>query len=128
MRLFSARFARFLLVGVANTLIGYALYLAANAWLDYRWAYTVSYASGIGISYALNSWFVFREPLEWGKFLRFPLVYAVQYLVGLGLMWCLVSLWGFPEFLAPLVIVALTVPLTYALSRWILKPGSRNEG
>lgn len=127
MKFFSRQFVRFLLVGGANTVIGYGLYLLANHWLDYRWAYSLSYAAGIGISYLLNSWFVFREPLSLRKFIRFPLVYAVQYLAGLAIIWCLVSRLHLPESIAPLAVTALTVPLTYATSRLILQPRVRHE-
>lgn len=122
MRFFSAQFVRFVVVGGANTVIGYGLYLLANRWLDYRWAYTVSYAAGIGISYLLNSWFVFRAPMSLRTFLRFPLVYAAQYVAGLVIIWCVVDRLGLPESIAPLFVVALTVPLTYALSRLVIQP------
>lgn len=126
MKFFSARFARFLAVGAANTLIGYGLFLVANHWMDYRWAYTVSYAAGIAISYVLNSWLVFHARLSWRNLLRFPVVYAVQYAAGLALIWWLVDGLGVPEAIAPLAVVALTLPLTYALSRYILLPRTRS--
>lgn len=127
MKFFSARFARFLVVGVANTLLGYVLYLAANRFMDYRWAYTFSYVVGIGISYLLNSWVVFREPLSLAKLLKFPVVYLAQYVVGLGVVWLFVSRLGLPESLAPLVVLPITVPLTYVLSRFVLTPRASHE-
>lgn len=116
----SGEFLRFLVVGAANTLIGYLLYLAANLVMDYRWAYTTSYVAGIAISYVLNSLYVFRQPLAWNKLLAFPAVYAVQFLAGLVLLWLFVSRLGIAQNLAPLLVIPLTIPLTFAISRFIL--------
>lgn len=127
MKFISARFARFLLVGLANTLVGYVLYLGANHFMDYRWAYTISYVLGIGISYLLNSWFVFREPLSMASLLKFPAVYVVQYAVGLAVVWLFVSRMELHEALAPLVVVPITVPLTYVLSRFVFSPQKAHE-
>lgn len=116
----SARFARFLVVGGVNTVLGYALYLAFERLLDYRWAYTLSYALGIAISYVLNARFVFRQPLSWRRMLAFPAVYVVQYAAGIVLLWLLVERLGLPREIAPLAVVAATIPLTYATSRLVL--------
>ena len=116
----SSSFLRFLAVGAANTAIGYALYLAAAQVMDYRWAYTTSYVLGIGSSYVLNSLFVFREPLSWRRLAAFPLVYLLQYLAGLGLLWLFVSRLGVPAEYGPLLVVPLTIPLTFLASRLVL--------
>lgn len=126
MRLHS-QFARFLLGGAANTAIGYALYLAASTVMDYRWAYTTSYVIGIGISYLINSLFVFRQPLTWRKLFAFPAVYAVQYVAGLALLWLFVAQFGIPQQYGPLLVVALTIPLTFVASRLVLISRNRHE-
>ena len=126
MKFFSTRFLRFLVVGAANTAISFGLYLAANIVLDYRWAYSVSYVLSIGISYVLNSRFVFREPLSLAKFAAFPLVYIAQFTMGLLLVWLLVDRAGVHEAAAPLLTVLATVPVTYVLTRFILTPRRRH--
>lgn len=125
MKSFSPQFARFLVVGVINTVLGYGLYLVAVQLMDYRWAYTLSYVVGITISFLLNTLFVFRERLSFRKFLQFPAVYVVQYVAGLAMVWLLVSRMGLAEALAPLVVIPATIPITYILSRTIIKPGIR---
>jgi putative flippase GtrA len=52
--------------------------------------------------------------------LLYPLVYGVQYLVSISLLAVLVDYFGMVYWLAPFVIIGLTVPLSYAMTRWIL--------
>lgn len=112
---------RFLVAGVANTGLTYVVYLALLAAAPYRVAYTGSYAAGIVLSYALNTFYVFREPWSWKKLAAFPLVYVVQYLVGLVVVSLLVEVAGVPTTIAPLAAVLITLPTTYLASRAIIK-------
>lgn len=116
---------RFLLVGAFNTVFGYALYLLFNLFLDYRIAYTVSFAIGIVVSFVLNSVFAFRQPLRWRRLLVYPAVYLLQYVAGLCIVWIFVDLLHQPEALAPLVAVAASLPLTFFATRFVLgaRPG-----
>jgi putative flippase GtrA len=123
----SSPFVRFLVGGAANTAIGYLLYLAAARVMDYRWAYTTSYLLGIGISYLINSLYVFRQPLSWRRLLAFPAVYALQYAAGLALLWLFVSRLGIHKEYAPLLVVPLTIPLTFVASRLVLTYRKRHE-
>ena len=67
MKWFERQGTRFLIAGAANTAIGYALYLLFNLLVDYRIAYSLSFALGIVISFVLNSVYVFRQPLRWAR-------------------------------------------------------------
>ena len=121
MRWSDPEFRRFLLAGLFNTGLGYLLYLAFNAVADYRVAYTLSYCVGILVAYAVSTLFVFKRPWRWRSLLAFPSVYAIQYLAGLARIWVLVGQFGLPEAWAPLVILPATIPLTFAISRFIIK-------
>ncbi len=121
MRWSDPEFRRFLLAGLFNTGLGYLLYLAFNVFADYRVAYSLSYGVGIVVAYAVSTMFVFKRPWSWRRLLAFPSVYAIQYLAGLGLIWLLVGKFGFPEAWAPLIILPATIPLTFAISRFIIK-------
>lgn len=114
-------FARFIAGGVGNTLATYALYLLLLMVLDYRVAYTVAYISGIFLAYWIGLRFVFRERSSWAKLSRFPIVYAVQYVMGVIVIMVCVGVFGAPEALAPLAAIALSVPITFLLSRRILR-------
>lgn len=89
--------------------------------MHYSAAYTIEYVTGIAISYYLNSRFVFRQPLQWKKAFQFPLVYVAQYLAGLVLLSLLVELVHIKQEFAPVLVIAATVPLTFILSRLIIK-------
>ena len=116
-------FARFLVGGVGNTLATYALYLALLTILDYRLAYTAAYASGILLAYWIGLRFVFRERGSWSKLRRFPLVYGAQYILGVAVVVAVVDGLGVPASLGPVAAVAVSIPVTFLLSRWILTGG-----
>lgn len=112
---------RFILAGAVNTMLGYGLYLAFLRFLPYFAAYSASYVIGVVASYSLNTWFVFREPWRWRRLAAYPVVYVVQYLIGIALLGALVQYLRLPVELAPLLVVAFTLPVTFVLSRYIIK-------
>lgn len=121
MKFYDRQFPRFLAVGAANTVLGYGVYAALNTVLDYRAAYTAAYVFGIVVSYVLNSLLVFRARLRWRSFAAFPAVYALQYVLGIALLWLLVRVMGLHELLAPLVVIPVTIPITFLATRYLLK-------
>lgn len=122
-RLVATEFLRFLLVGGVNTLVTYGVYLVLLHWLRYEFAYAAGYALGISTAYALSALFVFRQPLRTRSALRFPLVYVVQFLASLGVLRVAVEIFAVPQWLAFAVSVVLTLPITFVLSRWIVRAG-----
>lgn len=114
----------FVFFGGVNTVLTYGIYVLLVLFVAYPTAYTLAYPPGILISYYLNTRFVFREKLSVSKALRYPLVYLAQYLLGLGLLYLLVEIAHLSKFVAPILIVAISVPCTYVLSRYVIKKGS----
>jgi putative flippase GtrA len=108
-------------VGALNTVLSYLVYLALLKWVSYRWAYSLSYAAGILLSFVLNSLLVFRVPLRWRRLLPYPSVYLVQYLLGLGVVHVGVELLGWDERLMPVAVLVVTVPVSFVLTRWVLR-------
>ncbi len=121
MKSFSAEALRFLLVGAFNAAATYVLYLAALQLMPYRLAYTGAYAAGIVLSYALNTWFVFRAPWSWKRLMAYPLVYLLQYGLGLLCLSLLVERGWVSQELAPLAVVVITLPLTFLATRYLIK-------
>lgn len=121
MRLSDPEFRRFLVAGLFNTLAGYLLYLVLCVLVDYRLAYTLSYAAGIVLAYAVNTLFVFRVAWNWHSLIAFPSVYVLQYALGLGLVWFLVQMMGVPAKFAPLLVIPILVPVTFLASRLVVK-------
>jgi putative flippase GtrA len=112
---------RFLLAGLSTTVFSYAIYLALLLLLPYMLAYVASFAAGIVFSYFMNTYFVFSRRFSWQTFLKFPLVYAVQLAINLGLVWLSVDKFGIRKEWAPLLAVAVSIPVTFLMSRAIIK-------
>jgi len=111
------RFIRFLCSGGANTAITYIIYLLLLQFLTYQVSYTIAYVAGIAIAFTLNKVFVFKEHQGWKSVLLYPFVYLIQYLFGILILWLTVNQMGLKVELGPLVVIVLTVPLTYWLSK-----------
>ena len=114
-------FYRFLLVGGVNTATMYLLYFVFNLALPYLLAYTAAYALAIIVSYYLNAKWVFRTGVSLRSFTGFPLVYAAQYGISTLLLYYFVEVLGVVEWMAPILAVVLTIPLTFAMARYLLK-------
>lgn len=112
---------RFLIVGGVNTLVGYGSYLLLLTFFSYTIAYGISYALGIAVSYVLSARFVFGQPMRLRSALRFPLVYGAQFLLGVVLLRAFVELAHVPTWVAPLLVTLLTIPVTFFLSRVIVR-------
>lgn len=121
MRLLRNEVMRFLVAGAINTVVGYLLYVLALQVLPYRLAYTASYALSVMLAYTLNTYFVFQTRWHWRSFVGFPLVYIFQYVVGLATLALLVEQLAVPELVAPLLVVIITIPLTFVASRFVIK-------
>ena len=120
-------FLRFLLAGVLNTALTYAIYLLATLAVGYQLAYAVAFLAGVAISYRLSLRYVFRQAGSLKKIARYPLVYLVQYAVGAIVLELLVRHAGVSVPLAPLVVVVLTLPLTFMLSKFVLSGDKRGQ-
>ena len=116
---------RFLLAGGLNTALTYLIYLAAMVVVTYQVAYAIAYAAGILVSYWVSLRFVFRQIGNRRKLARYPLVYALQYGVGAAMLEFLVGSLSMHAWIAPLIVVALTLPLTFVLSKCVLSANDK---
>ena len=119
--------AAFVFFGAVRTVLGYGMYLFLVLFFTYGTAYTLSYVAGVFISYYLNARFVFQEKLRLSRALQFPIVYLAQYLIGLGSLYLLIEVAHVSKFFAPIMVVVITVPCTYLLSRYVIKGVSRTS-
>jgi putative flippase GtrA len=118
------RWLRFLLGGGINTAFTYGLYIALNLVMGYQWAYLLAYALGVVFAYWFNAVMVFKVPLSWKGVVSYPLVYVIQYGASALLLGALVEMGPVNETLAPLIITVGMVPLTYVLSKLLLRTSS----
>ncbi|WP_373233121.1 GtrA family protein [Cohnella sp.] len=127
MRIKNTEFQKFIIGGVLNTLLGYAVYLLLLLVMSYEFSYVFSYIIGILISYLINSIFVFRVSLSLKKLLSFPIVYLVQLFLGYMLMYVIIELLNINEIVAPLLVTITTIPVTFVLSRRVIKGVDNKE-
>jgi putative flippase GtrA len=111
------RFARFVLVGAANTAGSYAIYLLLLFLADYRIAYTIAYLAGLAIGYWAHATFVFRAPLASRSAVAYIATYAAMYLVSLAVLYIAVDRLGVPKPAAMLAALSITVPTSFVLLR-----------
>jgi putative flippase GtrA len=114
-------FGRFLVAGAINAAFSFSLYFLFNLFVHYQLAYVLAFGGGILFSFWLNSRWVFRAAMNWKTFLAFPLVYLFQYGFGAVLLHILVETLGMSEWWSPLLVIALSVPVTFVMSRFVLK-------
>jgi putative flippase GtrA len=114
-------FLRFLLTGCANTAASWAVYLLFNLFLPYAVAYTIAYVFGMFFTYYMNTRWVFKVPMKWSTFMQFPVIFAIRYALDVSVLFVLVHYLGCPETFAPLVTIALTMPIGFLLSRFVLR-------
>ena len=124
-RLLAAESTRFVIAGGFNTIVSWLIYVAMLIVMSYEWAFTASYILGVVLAYYVSSIFVFRESLNWKKAIRFPSVYIVQYAVGLATLHALIEWFDVPAALAPWPALVVTLPISFLMSRYIIKDPGR---
>ncbi len=115
-----SQFIKFIGVGGINTIVTYLFYLILLQLFSYQVSYTITYVFGIGLSYWLNLKFVFRENGSRKKIVLFPLVYFTQYLIGMIIIYFAIETYSVSEVIAPVLVILITLPLTFFLSKLIL--------
>lgn len=119
------KFLRFLLAGGGNTIATYLLYLALLHFMEYQLAYSVTFFAGIVLGYLINAYWVFDKPLSARSALTYPVVYFVQYLAGLALLSALVEIMGIPKVVAPLIVIAVTLPVVFLMTKFVFSDKDR---
>ncbi|WP_291387534.1 MULTISPECIES: GtrA family protein [Achromobacter] len=111
------KFSRFLVSGAFNTAATYLIYLILLRIFSYQVSYSIAYALGIILAYVLNRIYVFKSHRGLASAFMMPVVYAVQYGMGMVVIYLWVDVLLLSAKVAPLIAVAVTIPITYLLSR-----------
>lgn len=114
---------KFVIVGGINTLDYYIIYLFLLKILGLN--YLVSHISGFIvsfiISYYLNCYFVYKVTPTWRKFIQFPLTQVINMGTQTVLLYIFVQWFHVSSVIAPFVGLIITIPITFVLSKYILK-------
>ncbi|MCI6283348.1 GtrA family protein [Selenomonas sp.] len=115
---------KFGIVGCSNTLIGFGAYYAL-VWLGvhYMIANVVSWLVSVFNAFYWNNKYVFQNQTPWLRaLLKTYASYGFSFLVGTALLWALVELVHVSEYLAPLLVLVVTIPLNFVMNKfWTFK-------
>ena len=112
---------RFIATGLANTLLTYAFYVLFLQVFDYRLAYFASFVVGLIFMSLSNIRFVFKRQIEARRVSFYAAYYVGYFLVNLFLIKLTVEQLGVAPLWAPALVLMVTVPVNFLLSRWIIK-------
>lgn len=121
MKFINKEFIRFLIMGALNSLLTYLVYLILIIPFNYGGSYAISYFLGIIFSFYMNTIYVFKEKISIRKMFKFPLVYLVQFLISELFLYLFVDSLNINKRIAPLIVIIISVPLTFILSKYIIK-------
>ncbi|HDB5574349.1 TPA: flippase GtxA [Staphylococcus aureus] len=118
-----AEILKFIIVGGINTLNYYVVYLLLLKLLhiEYMISHITGFIVAFVISYYLNCYFVYRVKPTWRKFISFPITQIVNVSLQTVLLYVFVSWLNLPAEIAPFADLIITIPITFILSKWILK-------
>lgn len=118
-----AEILKFIIVGGINTLNYYVVYLLLLKLfhIEYMISHITGFIVAFVISYYLNCYFVYRIKPTWRKFISFPITQLVNASLQTVLLYVFVSWLNLPAEIAPFAGLVITIPITFVLSKWILK-------
>lgn len=114
---------RFIIVGGINTLNYYILYLILLRLfsIEYLISHILAFVMSFIISFYLNCYFVYKVKPTLKKFLAFPLTQVINMGTQTLLLYLLVQKWSLSPTYAPLLGLIITIPITFIVSKYILK-------
>ncbi|MCP3799681.1 GtrA family protein [Allokutzneria sp. A3M-2-11 16] len=114
------RIVRFAVVGAINTGVYYGLYLLLGQVAHYQVAHITAFLIAMVGSYFLSCYFTFKVRPTLRKFLLFPLSNATSFIVQTAGLYLLVDVIGMHEDHAPLITMAVSIPITYLVAKFVL--------
>ena len=110
---------RFLIVGVINTAVGYALFALFLLVFDYLVSLYLSYAVAVTLAFVLHRRFTFRvRGNVVVDFVRFVGVYVVSLAVNSVVLPVLVELVGLHPLIAQGIALVITTLISYVGHKW----------
>lgn len=107
------QFMLFVCVGIINVVNGVVFAMLFSHILQANLAFVCAYAASLLISYMLNSFFVFFQPLRWQTLWRFVLSYVPNFLLQNFFVLLLYNILHQPKLLAYSVAAVFSVPITF---------------
>lgn len=119
------QFILFLFVGCINTFNGVVFAALFSLVLSGTEAFVVGYACSLVISYLLNTIFVFKQPLDPMRFIKFCISYIPNFVIQLILVFLLFYYFSIPKIIVYAIAAIIGVPITFLMVKFFaLKPKS----
>lgn len=113
---------RFVIVGGVATLLHYVIYWLLLGLMTAGVAYTIGYLISFVYNYIMTTVFTFRSKTSWRNGIGFCMAHAVNYLLHIALLHVYLH-FGVPEWIAPLPVYAVAIPVNFLLVRFAFKSG-----
>lgn len=121
------RGGRFLVVGLANTVVTYAIFVVLGLLIPPEAAYTIAFLIGLAWVSLGTSRFVFRSRGRPWRIVSFAAVYLVMYVIGRVIIELLDPADVLSLVIASIAIIAVTTPLAYLAGHFIFPTESESE-
>ena len=112
------RIVRFGVTGSVSSLLHYGVYCLVLPWSTAAVAYTVGYGVGLICNYVLTTYFTFQRQPSAGNAMGFVGSHILNYLLEIILLELFLWL-GVGEFLAPILVMVIVVPINFLLLRYV---------
>ena len=114
---FTKQFITFVLIGVVNTFSTTILVTVYSNFINANLAFDLGYASGIVISYLLNSFVTFKEKLAFVRFIKFAISNIPNFIIQRIVVAIVLGIFGLPSFVAYGLAAIIGVPVTFLIMK-----------
>ena len=129
------QFVKFGIVGISNTFIGYVVYsICVLVGMHYLLSNVIGFFVSVLNAFYWSNRFVFKKGIDenrnpWVALIKTILAYASTGIVlNSILLWLFIEQWHVSEFLAPIIILVITVPTNFVINKyWSFKTHKINE-
>lgn len=121
------QFCRFVLVGGIATVLHYAIYLIIHAFgVPLNMAYTLGYGLSFIFNYIASNYFTFNAKPNAQSGIKFIGAHCCNYVVQMLLLNIYIYL-GVPQFIAPIGVFVIAIPVNFILVRIAFKTSNRKN-
>lgn len=113
-------FIRFCFVGTIAAGIHYGIYYLLQVYINVNVAYTTGYLISLVCNFFLTTYLTFHSAPSIKKVIGFGGSHLVNYLIHMFLFNFFLYI-GISRILAPILVLAVAVPINFLLLRWVFK-------
>nr|WP_243159507.1 GtrA family protein [Clostridium sp. SM-530-WT-3G] len=113
----SKQFFNFLIVGGINTINGILFSYIYSLFLEVNTAFIVGYITSMTISYLLNSTIVFKENMEFYKYIKFCISYIPNFIIQNICVLLFYNMLGWNKLIVFALAAIIGVPVTFVIMK-----------